>query len=340
MNTTPRAACGFTLVEMMIAMALGLFVVAVVTTLFVNNSRTLRGIDQTIRQMENGRFAMQLIGEDVRLAGYFAEFDPSVLGTPSAKPDPCSDYLADLTDALPVHIQGYDGSDGGLSCLSEVKRDTDVLVVRRVKTCVSSVGDCAAADNDDVMFQASLCNAVSELGSASFADRFALDSNRSNLDKHKRDCSSGADLRELEVHVYFVAENSVEAGDGIPTLKRWELGSGIVPLVEGIENLQVEYGIDDNDDGGPDTFTADPNLHNGCTGADCVKNWRNVTAVRIHLLSRSVAPSPGYRDTKTYLLGLHADGSENSVGNSQDAYRRSVYSSLYVVKNVAGRREK
>src|SRR3546814_6579575 len=65
------------------------------------------------------------------------------------------------------------------------------------------------------------------------------------------------------VHIYFLANND-KPGDGIHTLKRAELGAAgftIVPLVEGIDALQFEFGIDTNGDGNPDAYTADPDSY-------------------------------------------------------------------------------
>ena len=69
------------------------------------------------------------------------------------------------------------------------------------------------------------------------------------------------------------------------------------------------------------------------------QNWRNVTVVRVNLLTREIEPSPGYKDDKTYTLGFDAVGQPNTVGPFDDAYRRHVYSVTVVAKNIAGRRE-
>ena len=241
-----------------------------------------------------------------------------------------------------MHIQGYDNSNGGLSCLSDVKPNTDVLVVRRANTCAAGSAGCGPVTAGTIYFQATLCNASGELGSTDATDYFAVDSDSAALTKHQRNCTTTADLREMLVHIYFVA-NNIDAGegDGIPTLKRWELGQGVVPLVEGIEDLQVEYGVDDDGDGAPDAYTADPEHHDACAAAACaVENWRNVTAVKINLLSRETESSIGYSDTKTYSLGFNADGSSNTVGPFNDAIRRHTYNTLVVAKNVSGRRER
>ncbi|HEY0569143.1 MAG TPA: PilW family protein, partial [Xanthobacteraceae bacterium] len=234
--------------------------------------------------------------------------------------------------------------DGGapLACLSDVKANTDVVVVRRVSTCISGTAACPAVAGAPY-FQASLCNSATQLGSASVTDQYRLDSNAASLDRQKRDCATLAVSRQYLTRVYFIAQNS-EPGDGIPTLKRAEIGAGgvfaIVPLAEGIEDLQLEHGIDTDNDGMPNVLTADPTSYAGCVGAACVTNWSNVVSVKVNILARSTTPSNGFTDTKSYVLGLQANGTANTVGPFNNPYRRHVFQSEVRLNNPAGRREK
>ena len=81
-----RAPRGFTLIELMVGITLGLIVLAVVTLAFVNVSSNRRDMERTGRQIENGRFAMQLLADDIVNTGYFGEFDPRDVGPPATKP--------------------------------------------------------------------------------------------------------------------------------------------------------------------------------------------------------------------------------------------------------------
>lgn len=329
---------GFSLVELMVAITLGLLVLAGLTTIFVNNSNTRNEIERANRQTENGRYAMQLLSDDLRNAGYLAEFDPRILSTPATKPDACATAVSDLKAALPLHVQGYDNG-ASLPCLSDLRSGTDILVLRRASTCVAGSADCAAVASGTPYFQASLCSSATELSSDNSSNYYALDTNTASLTRHKRDCSTLADFHRYRTHIYFIADND-NSGDGIPTLKRAELGSSgftIVPLVEGIENLQIEYGIDTNNDGVPDAFTANPDSYNSCTGVACVDNWRSVVAVKLHLLARNTEQSAGYTDNKTYTLGLNADGSVYTT-TPGGAYKRHAYQAQVRLNNPAGRR--
>ena len=347
-----RRAQGFSLAELLIAVAIGLAILGGLSAMFVKNTRTQAEIDKAHRQVENGRYAIDLLAVDLRNAGYYAEFDPTVLPNPAALPPPCATTLAELTSGLVLPVQGVDGDASGLDCLDDVRDGTDVLVVRRTATCVAGVGSCAPASSGGPFFQASLCNNATQLDSPDVNDFYALSLNTANLTRRQRDCTAAAGsgtlaaIRRYQTHIYFIANNNRE-GDGIPTLKRAELGSdgsaptwtSIVPLAEGIENLQLEYGLDLVKDGVADATSADPASADSCADAACaVANWRSVVAVRLHLLARNTEQTPGYEDTKSYTLGLNADASANEIEAAGDAYKRHVFQSQVALPNPAGRR--
>jgi type IV pilus assembly protein PilW len=344
---------GFTLIELMIAITLGILILLALTTTFINNSAARDEIQRANQRIENGRYAIQVLADELRLAGYLAEFNPATAGfVPlSAKPDPCSTTLSStsppgIKEALQLHIQGYDKPDAAaralLTCLgTDIKAGTDIIVVRRAATSTSA---CGAVPNAPC-FQASLCSTerVNPLLS------FNVDNVDANLTLKARNCSTKVPTRQYHTRIYFIADND-NTPDGIPTLKRAELtgGSGsavaftVVPIAEGIENLQLEYGIDNDNDGVADVVDADPDTYNPsgarpCAGTVCVDNWRNVMSVRINLLARNLTASQGYTDTKTYKLGLNADGSANNVAGT-GAYKRHVFQTDVRLNNPAGRR--
>jgi type IV pilus assembly protein PilW len=349
-NQVRRSPAGFTLVELMIAVTLGMLVLVSLVSAFVNSSRTRDEIERASQQIENGRYAIQVLSDDLRLAGYWAEFNlgGAALSPPASKPDPCAVTSAALIAALPMHIQGYD-QGATLICLpSDVKANTDILVVRRASTCVRDTS--AGSNCPDVSgawyFQASLC--PTDLAGAA-ANQYRLDVTIGNLNRTKKTCNAAAlaDIRQFITRIYFIANNDA-AGDGIPTLKRVELGAGGVftatpiSVAPGIENLQLEYGIDTDNDGVPNALSSGPDTFNACGGgaAACVvTNWLNVMTVKINLLARNTTPSAGYSDIKTYTLGLNAAGAPYTVAAANDQYKRHVYQAEVRLANAAGRRE-
>lgn len=350
-GTISMKQAGFSLPELLVALALGLMIVIGMSALFLNSSRSQAEIERANRQIEDGRYAVELLSNDLRNAGFYAEFDPSTLPGPVAVPDACAATLLALKSTLPLHVQGYAAGDILPSCVSDVRPGTALVVVRHTRACVTGDPNCDAHDPAGPLFQASLCGNASELGSANPADWYALDVDPNALTRHQRDCGSVAGsgtlavTRRFQTHIYFVANND-QPGDGVPTLKRAELryangqlGFMIVPLVENIENLRFEYGIDTGGNGSAGLFSSVPATANACAAPDCAAlNWRNVVSVRLHVLARSSSATPGYVDTKSYVVGSNDDGSPATVGPFNDHYKRHVFQSLVPLLNPAGRK--
>jgi len=342
---------GLSLIELMIAITLGLFILLGLTVIAVNNIRAADEVERANQQIENGRYAMQLLTDEFRNAGYFAEFNPAIITAPTTKPDPCSTTLADLNSAMPIVIQGYANGSAAPTCLSDVKANTDIVVIRRVSTCAVGDAGCDALIPNAAYFQASGCGSASELASTSgsySSSFYALDTAIGNLTRHTKNCTTLAPQYQYFTRIYFIANND-KPSDGIPTLKRAELGNvalpggfTVVPLVEGIEDMQFEYGLDNplSPTGVPFVYTADPDGYNSCsstTTPTCSAYWQNTVAVRIHLLARNKTPTAGYSSTKTYSMGLNASGNPVVDGPFSDSYKRHVYKSTVRVNNTAGR---
>jgi type IV pilus assembly protein PilW len=340
-----RASAGFSIAELLVAVTIGLVLLAGLSATFVSSTRAQGEIEKANRQVENGRFALDQLAVDLRNAGYYAEFDPLVLADPAALPPPCAATVDELKAGLKLPVQGLDNNADGLGCLHDVRAGTDVLVVRRASTCVTGAAGCDPLAAGGPWFQASLCNNPFELDSADTANWYVLATAASALDRHQRDCTGAAGsgslaaTRRYLTHIYYIANND-QPGDGIPTLKRVDVVSAAgvlaavtVPLAEGIEDLQFEYGMDllpAGGDGAPDQYSADPGT---------VANWTAVVAVKVHLLARNASATPGYVDGKTYTLGPDAGGAPHQVTpGAGDHFKRHLFQSLVALPNPIGRR--
>lgn len=336
---TARSSAGFTLIELMVSITIGLVILLGMSMMFASNTKSQAELEKSNRQIENGRYAIQILSDDIFNAGFYAEFDPSAMPTPAGLPAPCDATLATLRAALPLPVQGLDDSAAAAPCLTDAKEDSDVLVIRRAQTCLLGVGNCEAADKGGAFFQASLCGNSSELGSADTAAHFALDSNIASLTRHKRDCTdiiagTVADKRRYVTHIYYVAKNH-NPGDNIPTLKRANLGGTaalgytVEPMAEGIESLQFEYGLDTSGDGAPDLYTAAPGS---------AAEWRDAVAIKVHLLSRNTEESRGTLEDKVFTLGLTSTGQPKRPVITNKKFKRHVFSTTVTIPNAAGRK--
>lgn len=358
-----RRSAGFTIIEFMIAITLSLLVLAALSGAFVASSRSRAEIERANEQMENGRFALQILTDDVELAGFLSHFNvPNAFAThglPAGLPDACATSIATLNDALLLHVQGYDSLPAGdpaiPACLTDYKDKTDIIVVRRTAICVAGSTNCPDWVPNAPYFQASLCaNQIDPLlqpvpegnwfqlaeytGTA--AGPAANTQPGGGFSRTQRNCATPAQARQFLTHIYYIAAND-QAGDKIPTLKRAELGGSggapaftVVSLAHGIENMQLQYGVDADNNGVPDNYTSAP-----ATVAD----WANVVTVRMHLLAKNTQETRDYSDTKTYRLGgtCANDPDNNNVCDPfLDKYKRHVYETLVRLNNPAGRREK
>jgi type IV pilus assembly protein PilW len=302
--------------------------------------------------IEHGRYSIQAMTNDVQMAGYWGE-----LGTqpaaPAALPDPCSATLADLQAAMGTHVQGY-SSLATLPttlqvCVKNHKPGTDVLVIRKTDPDFSGLVTGTATDmsklvEGQVYVQTGLnglavqsITAVGDVDPAVHTATFTLT---------KKDGVSRGTVRKYQVNIYYIAQCSVQVGtscvgaDGgnpIPTLKRVELvvDSGVpkistapVTVAEGIENLQVDYGLDTDGDGMPNGADADGS-------AFAVGDWANVVSLKLYLLARSNDKTGGFVDTKSYVLGT---AGSITPATAELAYKRHVFVQSVRLVNPSSRR--
>lgn len=336
---------GFSLIELMVATTLTLLIVVALGALFANNSASRREIDSSGQQIENGRYAMELLRNDVRLAGYYGEFVPAFGGVSwqlpanPCDPDPTPAKLGwNATDAtVPVPISGYEGQDaaiGALSpqCISNRVPNSDVLVVRRASTTASAAPPTVANTPFlQVSLQSPKCTAAEPA--------FVLDTVRSPnpFTLRRRDCTAASLVRQYLVHIYYVSScDDCTLNDGVPTLKRVELAAGgmtTTSLAQGIADLRIEYGQDTGNDGFPDTYAK-------CGAATCTAaDWANVMTVKVHLLTRNMEPTPGYTDSKTYDMGLSGTLAASAFSAAERAYKHHVYASPIRVVGPSDLRE-
>jgi len=349
----------------MIALAIGLGLLAALTTVFVNSSRSHTELARASQQIENGRFAIQTLQDEIWHAGFYGRHVAYTAIEPTALPDPCSTN-ADTTVATPTPlqnalmfaVQGYNDPasvPAALTCLAaaDFVANNDILLVRRAESRTTPIGSLAA----NTVYMQSVAEAYNPTNLQAMRPIIARGSPSTAFTQASPTSGELGEIRRYHVHIYFVAPCSAPAGGGtsctganddngrpIPTLKRLEIGPTgafqIVPLVEGVEKFQVEYGIDTPltglptgapyaGDGMPDSYVAAPT----------VAQFSQVVAVRLHVLARTTEPSSGYVDLKTYDLGLHGTYEPNLVPSDRP-YKRHLFTTVVRLQNVAGWREK
>jgi type IV pilus assembly protein PilW len=331
---------GFTLIELMIAVVLGLLILAALTSFFVRTSYNRSELERNSQQVENGRYAINALRDDFMLAGFYSDVTqpPStVWNTPPA----CTTAVgslgwapSQLSPQMPVPVFAYPGGVGRpAACTPDYQPGTDVVVVRRFNTEPTLLGQIDALQ---VYLQVSECSGTPAIPGDNPATPYLINvgSNSGAFILRQRDCATTAPVWRYREQLYYVRSYSTTPGDNIPTLMRVELDSGSanpVPLVEGIQDLKVDFGIDTSapGDGVVDVWkrcdAATP-----CSASD----YANVMAVKVYVLSRNLDVSREYTDDKIYDMGL-----AGTNGPNNDHYKRHVYSTLIGMPNRSGPRE-
>jgi len=333
--------CGFSLVEMMIAMTIGLMICAGLVTIFANTSNTQQELRRAAQQIENGRYAMDVLSQDFQVTGYFGSFRKIV--APATAPDPCSLLLTDIQGSINLPVQAYNApsltatASLPASCAtylpaSNLQPGSDVVVIRRSDT--QYVAKNAATTSGMVYSQAnpSMID-VHVSNGATFdctnrADGAAATVTRRLQTPNSTDICNGTAspagyIRQLHVHIYFIAPCNIpstgslcdlaaDGGKPIPTLKRLELTASAgaatfktVNIAEGIEFMKLAYGIDDT----PTAVNSDTGLVGDGSPdryslAPSLSDMSNIVTARIDMLVRNPEPSASFIDTKTYALGV------------------------------------
>jgi type IV pilus assembly protein PilW len=167
MSNNIKLQKGLTLIEILISLLLGAFLIGGVLQIFISSRQTYRVQETLSRLQENGRFAMDFIGRDVRMAGYRA-------------------------------------------CVSRTPPTTFIVATN------GAVNANPALDVPDTI----------------------------TLQWSEAACTSGV----LRTEAYTTA---ISAATNLRELRR---GGATNPLIDGVENIQITYGVDTNGDGSPDYY--------------------------------------------------------------------------------------
>ncbi len=167
---------GIGLIELMVAITIGLVITAALGTLFLGINRTNQEMAKANSQIESGRFAIQLLQNDITHAGFWGDFAPQFDDlsfslqpgdVPNAVPDPCLAYSTpwtpdNVTNLIGITVQAFGNTPpAGTGCVTNLatnKKDkTDLLVVRHAETCVPGDANCEADKEGKLYFQSSQC---------------------------------------------------------------------------------------------------------------------------------------------------------------------------------------
>ncbi len=374
---------GFSLVELMVAITLGLIITAAVVTVFSSTRSTYQLDEGLARLQENARFAMETITRETRQAaamgckrwredvsgsgvkerpfnnlngatgGGAYDFSEMLLGFEASNTAPGD--TRSYSGGFPANSTGDWTPALNTALVAGAMPGSDILVVRRISSAPARLAGAFVTD-DTVFLEAAAANRFKKddvvmVYDCAKASIFQVTSvvNGTEL-KHDSSGSPGnactnwftgaappckfggseaqaydqsAEAASVQTSAFYVARGA----SGMPALFQATYPGGAQELVEGVENMQILYGIDDNADGRVDRYDT----------ADNVPAWGSVVAARVSLLLSTVntsGTSAGVgADTSTYLLLGSDAATAITIDPPDDNRRRRVFESTILLRS-------
>jgi len=324
--------CGVGLVELLLAMTISLLLVGGSVTVFLESRDAHAALETTARLQEVGRYALAVIESDVRMAGYLGLMSrPELvtnLGGPLTGPAGAPAALRGCTDHwatdLSKRLDGWDHSDGSWPLAADCRpfgrwrASTDGLVVRRAsaeRLAQSTAG--LKEFHRHVLIVSSHTSGQVFVGDA--AGTIPADYAQSD----PVDAPPGADTRRLLVHAYYVSTDSSEAR-GHPSLRRKRLVAGPAvqdeEIIPGVEDLQVQYGLDADGDASADRYVNAGEYGDG----------GKIVSARIWLRIRAAGRDVAWEDANRYAYA----NQDERVGPDERQFRRVVVSRTISLRNA------
>lgn len=349
---------GFSFVEMMVALVISLFILGGAIVILIQNQQHYRQNDDFGRLQENARFAMDLIVEDLRMAGFFGCSTQVNNNLNFAAGD-----LFDITQAIDGYEEGRTAweAQGSTAIVASIWPGTDAITIRKLRNRgvpiladmatadavvdidnapvnsgqLAAIYNCSSTDIFQVTSSDTNANTLGHAGGGAFSPGNA-DANFSGAYEQNAVyiANPGADPQGLSSKTFVTAYEPVRyflsastADPARPSLWRQSHdGTALVTqeLIDGIENMQILYGRDDNSDGSPDAYV----------DADAVGNWNRVVGVKVTLLVSTLDETGLDVDTKTYDVYSTPANAGDDVGPFNDRRSRKLVSATVLLRNL------
>ena len=313
---------GFSVVEIMIAMLLSMALAGGIISVFVNNSYSFQQDENIGRMQDDARHALREIAFDLSMAGLYADlhipssvsYDGGLAIGQDCGPAGQANWMYRTTEigtGNSLSLMAIDNATNASasaahSCFvgGELQDGTDVVSIKRVagaEANVLSVNGAYLRTNGTV--------GVLFSGVAPIAPPVVVAVPRADW--------------AFRPSIYYIRQFANTPGDNIPTLCRKALrgaGPGMTTecIATGIENLQLEYGIDTTQNGQPNVWISNPSL----------TQMQDVVTARVFLIARTTEIDTRYLNTKTYSISNAPDLVPN------DRFHRRVFSTSVSIQNI------
>jgi len=336
---------GLSLIELLVALAIGGFLIIGAVTLQSQTRKTFTVNEQQARLQETARYVLSVIEPEVQMAGLYGFVNQPVVS-----------YTLSGTDYAPKDLRQSAGSVSGMpSVLDSCGTNYGVDVMQPVQATNNAYSlACAVQGGGRYGVSDTLTVRRSEMDAvAPTASRFQLFTNRLNPDLNRFFISNTApgtittdvtEVRNMVVNTYYVAINA-DARPGLPALRIKQLTTdGASPVIldqeviRGVEDIQIEFGIDpgkdtDNDGvidlvpgvGVAETVNGDTQRY--VPPDNAIVATGQVTAVRIWVRVRAEEAEAGFRDQRVLTYA-------GQTFTPNDGFRRVLMSRTIFLRNA------
>jgi len=348
---------GFSLVELMVSITIGLILLAAISQVFIASRSTYTLEEGMARSQESGRFAIDFITRELRMAGHAGCSGHLRLGT-IASGQCNANTVCNLAKTptmtntfSPAGIVAYKYTGNGTSTNltdwtpnlpaayfsnGQVRAGTDVMIVQygdlpaaqlvgitgptntNLKILESSPLANLLTGNGDVLIVSDCRGADTFLSTAKTTASGEVTIGHDGTLNSQTSMTHLYDNRAELMGLVNRAYFIASGASGEPSLFRSNgNGTPAVELVEGVEDMRLSFGEDTD-------ANAVANLYRT---ANQVVTWENVVSVRVGLLVRTTNNVEQVNDTKTYdLTGI-------TVGPFNDKRRRQAYNTTVQLRN-------
>ncbi len=328
MKMNNRQSYGFSLVELLVAMVVGLVIISGAFSLHSTTRKTQAVNEMQMDMVADARFAIEMISYDLRHAGMWGGTNKSGLIGCKSSDAACS--ASSAGEGLAVATSGDCNVGWYYDLRTPVFATDDSAANPYSASCISgSEGQVGSADILEIRYADSneptalLANHV-YVRSNAVNGRIFVGATEPVIDAYNSASQTGN--HELHAYVYYISDYTDAVGDGVPSLRRVALVSGPAlqnqTLVSGVSDLQVQFGVDVNNDEVIDRYVDPDDV--------AATDWSNVYAAKIWLLMRSDKKQSGVDTTKSFSI---AGASAANFGGVDD-YRYFLVTSVVNLRNM------
>ncbi len=342
---------GFSLIELMIAMLIGLILTGGAIQLFISNKATYKVENALSRLQETGRFVVETMAREIRMAGFNGcssrgNIEPNIIAD---DPPP---YSGNNENA----VLGYDATGVNswtpalLATITNVRSGTDVINIQRADDCGAQVSGNWEPTNANV--QVAFPNGCSFeqnqpvlITDCVGADIYQISNNPKNdvsggnkqTTAHGNNVNTTVNLSKaygpdssvfiFRSYAFYVAPSTDDANEPALWFASWNPNTDgattaadydYLELSDSVEDMQITYGVDT---AAPDDYAE------SYEEADDVTDWSSVRSVRINLLLRSADRVTDEPRAITF------NGAAVNTGAGADNRLRMVYTSTITLRN-------